>query len=192
MTTPARFPRVAGVNVTARLTGQETGHLSGAAVVRNATSGGAQVGAHGGEGQELTALVSVPGVHLQQALVGGEVSEKAGLDLVCAVHLTHIDEGREGVDLLPHVASTEHVARVARAASRRRAEERHALLGVAGEAWVVPGDLWTAGVFLVCRLSFRIHARVGFEVTSMGKQGSVCSQLFSQSMPLLKERMTGE
>lgn len=122
------------VNVTARLTSQETGHLSGIAVVRNATSGGAQVGVHGGEGQELTAVVGVLGIHLQQALIGGEVSEKAGLDVVCAIHLTHIDEGREGVDLLPHVALTKHVARVARTASRRRAEERDALLGVPGEA----------------------------------------------------------
>lgn len=122
------------VTVTARLTSQETGHLSGIAVVGNATSGGAQVGVHGAEGQELTAVVGVLGVHLQQALIGGEVSEEAGLDIVRAVHLTHIDEGREGVHLLPHVALTEHVARVARTTSRRRAEERHALLGVLGEA----------------------------------------------------------
>lgn len=131
------------VNVTARLTSQEAGHLCGAAVVGHASSGGAQVGVHAGEGQELAAVVAVGGVHLQQALIGGEVSQEAGLDVVCAVHLTHVDEGREGVDLLPHVAFAEHVARVARAASGRRAEERHALLGVAGEARVVPGDLWT-------------------------------------------------
>lgn len=117
--TPVRLLCVAVVNVTTRLTRQETGHLSGIAVVRYATSGGAQVGVHGGEGQELTAVVVVLGVHLQQALIGGEVSEKAGLDIVCAVHLTHIDEGCEGVHLLPHVALTEHVTRVARTASWR-------------------------------------------------------------------------
>lgn len=134
ITTPVRLLCVAVVNVTVQLTSQETGHLCGVAVLRDATPGGAQVGVHGGEGQELTAVVGVVGVHPQQALVRGEVPEKAGLDIVCAVHLTHIDEGREGVDLLPHVALTEHVARVAGTASRRRAEEGHALLGVSGEA----------------------------------------------------------
>lgn len=142
---PRGPPCVAALNVPAPLTRQEAGHLSGIAVVGDASSGGAQVGAHGGEGQQLPAVVSVLGVHLQQAPIGGEVSEKAGLDVVRAVHLTRIDEGREGVHLLPHVALTEHVARVAGTAGRRRAEERHAVLGVAGGARVAPGDLGTAG-----------------------------------------------
>lgn len=185
---------VAAVDGTTPLTGQETGQLFDIAVVLNVTSGGAHIGVHVGEGQQLAALVSVIEVHLQQALIRGEVSEKAGLDVVCAVHLTHIDEGREGVDLLPDVASTKHVTRVARPTSRRRAEERDALLGARAEARIVPGnlrpDVWSV-----------FHARVYLSgacksctrgVTSMGKQGSVCSQLFSQSMPLLKERMTGE
>lgn len=34
------------------------------AVVCNATSGGAQVGVHGAEGQELAAIVGVFGVHI--------------------------------------------------------------------------------------------------------------------------------
>lgn len=147
---------VAAVDVATPLTGQETGHLFGIAVVLNVTSGGAHIGVHVGEGQQLTAVVSVVGVHLQQAHIRGEVSEKAGLDVVCAVHLTHIDEGREGVDLLPDVACTKHVAHVARPTSRRRTEERDALLGVPAEARIVPGNLRPDRECFSCSgLSFR-------------------------------------
>lgn len=86
-------------------------------------------------------MVAELGVHLQQAPVRGEVSEEAGLGVVCAVHLSHVNEGCQRVDLLPDVALTEHIACVARATGRRRAEERDAFLGVPAKARVVHGDL---------------------------------------------------
>lgn len=44
----------------------------------------------------------------------------------------------------------------------------------------------------MCKFDVEACLGAALRVTSMGKQGSVRSQLFSQSMPLLKERMTGE
>lgn len=66
---------------------------------------------------------------------------KRGLDVVCAVHLTNNNEGRQGVDLLPDIVFTKHITRVARTIGQSRAEERHALLRVPAKAMILPGNL---------------------------------------------------
>lgn len=53
------------------------------------------------EGQQLPAVVPELRVHEQQAAIVGEVAKLECQLLLGAVHLAEIQEGRQGVDLLP-------------------------------------------------------------------------------------------
>lgn len=124
------------------LTSEKAGHLLSIVVLGDASPSGTHVGSHDGGRQELAAIVAVVLVHSQQALVVGEVPQETGLDVFGAVHLTNVEEGRQRVQLLPDGAVAKHVSNVAGTTGGRGAEERDALLlGVAGEAGVVVGNL---------------------------------------------------
>lgn len=180
------------------LTCNETGHLPGVGVVGDPFSGGAHVHLEGVEGQQLPAVVPELGVDAQQAAVVGEVAEVERQLLLGAVHLAEVQEGGQGVDLLPPVGlPAKVVCRESGSTDGGRPERRDAVVRAVGEAGVARGDLSESGTR---RLRAEIFERTqpapvwvrAAAFTGMGMQGSVCSQLSSQFTPLLKERMLGE
>ena len=110
------------------LTSEEALHLMSVTVIGHAASGCAEVGHHGGEGQELTAVVIKGWVDSHQAQIISKVPEIASFNFVGTVDLTHINESRESVHLLADSAGTENMSIVSRSASGRRAGEWHAFL----------------------------------------------------------------
>lgn len=180
------------------LTCYETGHFCGIGVVGDVFSGGAHVDLERVEGQQLTAVVPELGVDEQQATVVAEVAEVARQLLLRAVHLAEVQEGRQGVDLLPPIGFSAKVeGGESGSADRGRSEGRDAVVRAVGEARVAGRNLSGSRTRRSHTDSFDGYdaSRVGFGapgLTGMGMQGSVCSQLSSQFIPLLKERMLGE
>lgn len=79
-------------------TSQKALHLLSITVITNVAWSGTHIAAHAGEGQELTAVISVFCVDLQQARIWGEVPEGVSFGIVCTVHLTCINKSCETKD----------------------------------------------------------------------------------------------
>lgn len=124
------------------LTCNETGHLSGVGVVSDPPSGGAHVHLERVEGQQVPVVVPELGVDPQQAAVVGEVAEVERQLLLRAVHLAEVQEGRQGVDLLPLIGfPTKIVGRVSGSTDRGGPEGGDAVVRAVGEARVARRDL---------------------------------------------------
>lgn len=94
------------------------------------------------EGQQLTAIVSELGVHFQQAVIVCEVTKVPGKCVLRAVHLAEIQEGRQGIDLLPLVGlPSKVVGGVSRSTNRGGPEGGDAVVCAGGPAGVTGGDL---------------------------------------------------
>lgn len=75
------------------------------------------------EGQQLAAVVHELRVHPQQTAIIGEVTEVERQLFLGAVHLAEVQEGCQGVDLLPPIGfAPEIVGRVPGSTDRRRSE----------------------------------------------------------------------
>lgn len=83
-----------------RLTSKEAQHFLSTIIIGHASPCGTHVGPHGGEWQEVTAIVCIVIIHPQQSLISSEVSETASFAVIRTIDLTHIDEGRQSVHLL--------------------------------------------------------------------------------------------
>lgn len=94
------------------------------------------------EGQQVPTVVLELGVDAQQAAIVGEVAKVERQLLLRAVHLAEVQEGRQGVDLLPPVGlSAKIVGGESRSADRGGSEGRDAVVGAVGEAGVATGNL---------------------------------------------------
>lgn len=94
------------------------------------------------EGQQLPAVVLELRVHPQQAAIVGEVAKVERQLLLRAVHLAEVQEGRQGVQLLPLVGfSAKIVGRVSGSTDRGGSEGRDAVVGAVGEAGVARRNL---------------------------------------------------
>lgn len=95
------------------------------------------------EGQQVASVVLELGVHAQQAAVTRQVAQAEGELFLRAVHLAEIQEGRQGVDLLPLIGlAAEIVGGDSRPADGGRSERGDAALWAAGgEATVIGRNL---------------------------------------------------
>lgn len=94
------------------------------------------------KGQKLASVVCESLVHPHQAFVRGEVAQFARQLFVRGIHLAHVDEGCQGVELLTHVGASEDVTGVASSASRSRTEEGDAFVRVPSKAGVIGRKLY--------------------------------------------------
>lgn len=91
------------------------------------------------EGQQLAAVVPELRVHPHQTAIVGEVTEVERQIFLGAVHLAEVQEGCQGVDLLPLIGlAPKIVGRVSGSTNGRGSERRDAVVRAVGESRI-PG-----------------------------------------------------
>lgn len=93
------------------------------------------------KGQQLPSVILEFGIDAQESLAV-EITEAEGELGLGAVHLAQIQEGGQGVDLLPLIGySSKIVGREPRSASGGRSERGDAAIGTGGQARVAGRNL---------------------------------------------------